>query len=135
MEFVTISNYYPSKPYYPLAEIQIRNDADSKAGIRSSVYTKEYLDFNKIIGSMLQSCRRKFARNRRKQPFDLPESLWKRPMRSITIFRRDNFLHITSPGAMLTSGVICAINLSWKTWYPLGMPVPGKKASVKSWIL
>lgn len=136
MEFVTISNYYPSRPYYPLAEIRENQEqCGQQGGIKNGAYTKEYLDFNEIIGKYAAELSPEI---RSEIPFrpgkllfpDLPDSLLEAPNAEHHYFSDATiFLHITSPGAMLTSG---NFDLHHKFQleehgYPLGMPVPWKE--------
>lgn len=137
LEFATISNYYPSMPWYPLASLRENFTRIRQFGyIRGTEWKHEFLDTNAEIGRWKE----KLPPELRKQlPFreggkifpDLPDSLLEAPNAEHHWFSDAGvWLHVTAPGLTLASGSFdreSEFGLEQYGRIRLGAPVPWRE--------
>ena len=122
MDFFILSNYYPSTPYYPLKNIRENSFRMGQPGYcKGGKHYDEYVDFTPYTG--IKEAGAPLFQN-------IPENLLEAPNAEHHWFADHNvYLHITAPGAQLTSGhfdnhaeagLVAA-------GYQLGLPVPWRE--------
>ena len=141
LEFVTLSNYYPSVPWYPLAGLhenfyRIRQNGD----IRENSWERDTLDINAAIRSWQD---RLAPEEQAQLPFregerlftDLPEDLLEAPNAEHHWFSDAGiWLHIAAPGCSLASGSFDINGKFGMEQYGnirLGAPVPWREGFLK----
>ena len=122
MRVFTLSNYYPSAPYYPLREIRENTFRMGQKGyFKEGRYCPDYVDFTKYSG----------VTDPGKPLFSgIPDDLIEAPNAEHHWFSDVSiYLHITAPGALLTSGHFDIRDEfgARSAGYQLGLPLPWKK--------
>ena len=111
LEFVTLSNYHPSAPWYPLAAMnKDQYKCRQKGFTRNGVYCEEEVDFSSLIESwkdtLPEDVQRELPFKSDEKAFsNIPENILEAPNAE-----HHNFsdavpqLHITAPGTTFSSG-------------------------------
>jgi hypothetical protein len=138
-EFFTLSNYYPSAPYYPLSsmrvgQFRVRQD---HAVMKNGVLTPGPFSWNEILAPWIDEVDEEF---RKSYPFkvggpmfpDLPENLLEAPNAEHHSFTNTR-AHINAPGSMYASGTFDARNRfrSHSKGYNYGTGLPWQDAFSK----
>lgn len=140
LEFVTLSNYYPSAPWYPLSEIRENTFRCRQKGyITGNTWIKDTLDLNQTIAAWQKDLPEAI---RSQLPFcegeklfpGLPENLLEAPNAEHHWFSDAGiWLHITAPGSCISSGTFDIqgqFGLA-EHGFPLGAPLPWRTAFQK----
>lgn len=137
LEFATLSNYYPSVPWYPLSSLKENFHRISQSGyVRRGVWHQDRLDINAEIQAWKGTLP---AELQTELPFregaglfsDLPQELLEAPNAEHHWFSDAGiWLHITAPGCCLSSGsfdVDDRFGLNQHGGIQLGAPVPWRQ--------
>ncbi|MBQ8756345.1 MAG: hypothetical protein IJZ19_15055 [Lentisphaeria bacterium] len=138
LECAMVSNYYPSAPWYPLNSIRENTFRLGQTGcFRNGEFHRERIDFTPL----LESWKHLLPEESRKQlPFDegkvvfpdLPENLLEIPNAEHHWFSDcDDYFHVTSPGAMLVTGIFDRFGkfgMTEQGGFARGFPVPWREA-------
>lgn len=98
LEFVTLANYHPSVPWYPLKDMRKRSLRTGQKGcFRNGSYIEEYTDFTQYSGEDPDKGGPVFSH--------IPENLLEAPNAEHHWFSDYNvYLHISAPGSYMASG-------------------------------
>ncbi|MBO7146817.1 MAG: hypothetical protein J6W81_03615 [Lentisphaeria bacterium] len=132
LEFATLSNYYPSTPWYPLKNIRTNTfRLKQPAYIRNGKIVREELDIRKTVASWSEEQAAKLpAEEGELIAPELPPDFLEAPAAEHHWFSDYSvYLHICAPGSKLTSGHFdnqYQFGLS-EHGYDLGCPLPWRK--------
>ena len=138
LECAMVSNYYPSAPWYPLKNIRKNTfQLGQDAYFLNGKFHRERIEF----APLLESWKHQLPEESQKLlPFDddapvfadIPNDLLEVPNAEHHWFSDcSDYLHVTAPGAMLTTGIFDRFGKFGMTEYgkfPLGFPVPWREA-------
>lgn len=135
-EFFTLSNYYPSAPYYPMSAMRVGQFRvrQEHAVVKNGVLTPGPFEWNDILAPWIDQVDEEY---RKSYPFkvggpmftDLPPGLMEAPNAEHHSFTNTR-AHINAPGSLYASGTFDARNrfLSAKHGYNFGTGLPWQTA-------